>query len=410
MRNPGMNKLGWMGCFVGALVFVLPWVSQAEGLHQGTDDLQLEANDFQDEVDGLAREMDETKHGDSWLEALSFGYTGEGFWNTRGGMVSGNRGDYRADASVMLEREWGARGGSIFLHLQEQHGSGITESLVGDFQTLSNIDADDLLQVSELWYRQDFWDGGLWLKIGKQDSTGDFVAPELGGEFINSSPGFAPTVPMVTYPDPDLGLVVGFRGSSWFSFQMGVYQGRPDARRSLWRAIKSLKKRMALVEPALDLSLGGLQGRVRLGAWHHSDSWKNVSPLSSQSFPDNYGLYLVWDQSLTAQEGSNSGIFFQMGWAPPDRNEVQTYLGGGLQWSGPLRGRSQDVLGFGVFHANFSRAAGFVDQGETASELYYKIQVADWLSEKIDIQHIANPGGAGYASALVLGIRTEAAF
>ncbi|MBW1888858.1 MAG: carbohydrate porin [Deltaproteobacteria bacterium] len=93
----------------------------------------------------------------------------------------------------------------FFLHLQEQHGQGITNEHVGDFQVLSNIDDDDFKQISEFWYKHTLLDDRLWIKLGKMEANADFAFVDNGTEFINSSPGFSPTIPLVTYPNQDWG-------------------------------------------------------------------------------------------------------------------------------------------------------------------------------------------------------------
>ncbi|MBU0754374.1 MAG: carbohydrate porin, partial [Planctomycetes bacterium] len=140
--------------------------------------------------------------------------TAEFFCNTRGGIATHHARKYRGDVSLFLEYDTGRAGlwdgGVFFAHLQHEHGDGLTEKYVGDFQTFSNIEADDFTQVSEIWYRHEFLEGELWTKLGKQDASADFAAVEYGGEFISSSPGFSPTIPLVTYPDQDWGVVLGY--------------------------------------------------------------------------------------------------------------------------------------------------------------------------------------------------------
>lgn len=159
--------------------------------------------------------------------SAGFVYTGEYFDNLRGGINTSGAGEYRGDLSIYLELDTETAGwwdgGTFFAHLQEQHGQGITEDHVGDFQVLSNIDAGDFKQVSELWYRHGFLDNAYWIKVGKMEANEDFAGMDFGTEFIHSGAGFAPTIPLATFPDQDWGIVFGASPVDWLSVNAGLY-------------------------------------------------------------------------------------------------------------------------------------------------------------------------------------------
>ena len=347
-------------------------------------------------------------------------YTAELFRNVRGGIKTG--GEYRGDISLFLELDTETAGwwedGMFFVHLQEQHGYGITNDYVGDFQVLSNIDADDFFQISEIWYRHSLFDDRAFIKFGKMEANEDFAFVEYGGEFINSSPGFSPTIPLVTFPDQDWGLVFGGQPADWFSVNFGIYQGRPDGGRSIGATIENLYGPMLMIEPAFHYSLYDHPGHFRIGGWWNGDEFDkfdrtNPNPCMCN---ESYGCYLTWDQEIW-KENPNSdddeqgiGLFAQYGFTPEDRCEVNHYIGGGVQWIGMIPSRDDDIIGLGIFHVDFSDEADFIDEGETAYELFYKYQALGWMSFKPELQYITNPGGNGNDDALALGLRIEIAF
>jgi porin len=379
-------------------------------------------------------------------------YTAEYFSNERGGIKRG--GAYRADMSLSVEVDTGAAGwwenGEFFLHVQGQHGDGITEDYVGDFQVLSNIDADDYFQISEIWYKHFFLDRRLSLKIGKIESNADFAFVDYGGEFINSSAGFSPTIPLVTYPDQDWGLVVGVEPVAWFSMNVGLFQGDPDGGRSLGATRDHLRGPMVMIEPAFHYEIKGRAGHLRLGSWWNGSEFDRLGlseeePTLFDQLADElarfeqlaegrtqlgriepepeprtrdeaYGFYVTWDQELYREKNGGEqsdqglGVFAQYGWSDDRVMEASQYFGLGFQWTGPVRGRDADVLGLGVFHVELSDEADFEKANETVVELFYRAQIAPWFSIKPDAQYIANPGGSRRDDALALGARVELSF
>lgn len=335
-------------------------------------------------------------------------YTGEVFQNTTGGIKTG--GQYRQDLSLTVELNTSDAGlwdnGEFFSHIQFQDGSGITEKYVGDFQTLSNIDADNYFQVTELWYKHFFSDESLWLKVGKMDANADFAFVEFGGEFIGSSPGFAPSIPLVTFPDADWGAVLGIRKSERFTMNLGIYQGRNNGSRSIGNTLDDLHGPMIMIEPAFHYTAAGKPGHLRVGYWYHGDDFERFDGNGVEIGTD--GFYLSWDQSLSEEEGF--GVFVNLGFSDKSVIEAQNYFGAGIQYTGKVLYSENDIVGLGIFHVDFSDEAGFDEDSETAIELYYKMQATRWVSIKPDVQFILNPGGSIHNDALALGLRFEITF
>lgn len=361
------------------------------------------------------------KGGRTWLEerGLTFSliYYGEVFWNTRGGIRTTDEAVYAGllDVSAEFSTEdaglW--EGGILFFRFQQKHGHGITEEYVRDFQVLSNMDALNFTQVSELWFGQSFLDDRIWITVGKQEANDCFAGVEYGAEFINSSAGFSPTIPLASYPDQDLGAVLGTAPIPWFSVNLGVYNGDPDGRRSLKGAFADLSGPMVITEPALHYGLGGRRGHFRVGGWFNgtdADSPDEDDPRP-ETFGEAYGWYLTWDQELwrehpeDVEDGQGIGIFGQYGWAPPDRSLAEHYVGGGIQWSGPIPRRDGDIAGVGVFHVRFSDEANLEKGTETVIEAFYHAQLFGFLFLKPDLQYVINPGGSSNPDALAVGVR-----
>jgi porin len=376
------------------------------------------------------------------------------------------RGDLTIDLIFDTEQAGWWKGGEFGMQFMTEHGASLTDRYIGDFQILSNIDGPDFAQLNQVWYRQEFLDGKLWFKLGKLDANEDFAWANYTGEFLNSSAAFSPTVQLVTYPDPDLGILVGAQPWEWFSLQIGVYNQNADGGRPLGRVFTELKDPLVLVQPEFHYNIRQHPGNLRLGYWWSGQSapllgleeeesaasgpadWlalygevrqsglarTYLSTIGSQvaaSLADrittrlldrrderghSHGFYLTWDQQVYREnpdvedDVQGIGLFAQYGWADRAVSEANHYAGLGMEWTGAFPRRDDDIFGVGVFHVRFSGRAGFEKRHETAVELFYKAQLTPWMSVKPDVQVIVNPGGSDARTAVAAGLRMEIAF
>jgi porin len=347
---------------------------------------------------------------------------GEGFWNTHGGLNTHKSGEFLGDLMLIVEADteklgwW--EGGTFSLTLEGLKGHGIDEDHVGSVMCVSNLECREFAQVSELWFRQWFFDHQLWLKIGKMDANAEFARIDYGADFLHACGAMAPNIPMPTFPDPDWGLVIGTDPEAPFSLTAGVYQGVPDGSRSIGDTLEHLDGPMVMVEPNFRYQIKGHPGRLALGGWWNGASFDKLDADAEvpSTVGSNYGFYVTLEQELwkenpgCEEDAQGIGMYLQYSWAPKDRNEIDNFLGAGVQWTGPLPGRDEDILGAAVYHSTLSEDAGYSSDSETSAEVFYKIQVTPNLSLKPDVQYIANPGGGDSKDALVVGMRMEMTF
>ena len=371
-----------------------------------------------------------------WLDdhgvTLEIGYTADFFHNLRGGLNTSDAEQYRGLLGIGLTVDtaklglWG--NGTFFISAFENHGTDITERHVGDLQALNNADAPNETRLYEFWYEQALFDGALRIKLGKMDANTDFAAPDYGGEFIHSSAGFSPTIPLPTWPDPALGIVVSVEPVEWLYFRVGVYDALGIGTRSGYdTAFHSPNESFTIGELGLrpKLSLCGqdrLPGTYRIGGFYHSGEWDvyfndRGGRLEPRTHRGNSGLYVVLDQLLYREHAEDEedeqglGAFFQFSWVPSDYNEITHHCGGGFQYAGLVPGRDDDVCGLGVHHVSLSGKVQSLENrySETAIEAFYKYQLTEFMSIKPDLQYIVNPGGDG-RDAIAAGVRLEIAF
>ncbi len=355
-----------------------------------------------------------------WGFRLEPVWTNEIFWNLRGGQKTRHARVERQDASLYGwwdsegARAW--KGGTFFFHLQAERGRSLTPEYVGDYQVLSNMAAPDFRQVSEVWFEQSFLGGGFRVKAGKQENSADFGYSEYAQEFLNSSAAVLPHVPLDTFPNPDLGAALFFSFSRAFSARAGCFQSRPRGGRSPAAAFRELHGPLLLGEQVFRYGPEGGGGSLHAGGWWRNDETPPVGRATGrrETYDHSYGGYFFWDQQVWRGGGEGGpgplGFFFQFTWAPENLDEVARYVGGGLEWTGPLPGRGADVAGLGFFQVRFSGKTGFERHSETAIELFYRYQASSWGAVKPDVQYILSPGGRSRPGALVLGFRFEVRF
>ena len=368
-----------------------------------------------------------------------FVYTGEWMNNAHGGLRTKDATRYRGNLDMVLsfdlESIAGMTGGTFFLYGQQGHGDGLTEDFVGDYQTVSNIDARDLMQVSEYWWLQSLGDGLVTFKVGKQDANADFCALDTTASFIGSSFGLVPTVPLPTFPDPAVGSAMYVAPSETWWFGLAMFDGASDGRTWGWSNLGdegSLTVGEVIYRPAF--ADGLLPGAYHFGAWYHSAEVTNIA--TEESHAGNHGVYalaeqMVWRESCDPEDDQGLSLFGQFGWAPPEYNMVTEYYGGGMLYKGLIDCRDNDYVGLGVAHACFTsemltplsmsfqttfrsqshtlispQGMGDSEMSETAIELFYLYEATPWLTLQPDLQYIASPSGTG-RDALVVGLRFQ---
>jgi len=312
--------------------------------------------------------------------------------------------------------------GTFFFNFQNNTGAGIGDE-VGDVQGLSNMDADGRTQISEAWYEQLLFDEALSIRVGKIDVNGQFAYVDHGGEFLNSSMGFSPTIfVMPSYPDPAFGFSAFLYPTQTLYLGMGLFDGSlqegvPTGSRGPMSLLGGPGDLMYIAEAGKTWSLqnGTLDGRLGLGAWIHDGDFVRFDGGTDDQAA---GFYLVFDQVLwrenpeDADDAQGLAGFFQYGYADEDVSSVAHHLGAGVVWTGAIPGRDDDVMGLGVTSVLLSDEAGsgFTDNTETAFELFYRLQITPFLSIKPDLQYIVNPGGAGADDVTAATLRLELNF
>lgn len=310
---------------------------------------------------------------------------------------------------INLEKAVGWEGAQLFSNFQNHRGIN-AHTLAGDEQIVDQIDAipiPERTQLSELWYRQDFFNDRARVKLGKMDANEDFAFVSNANHFIHNAFGNPTTILWLpSYPDTATGINLFVYPDKKSFVGFGLYDG------SLGRGVhtgllgpatffQSPRTYFYIIEGGFNFEVGEdkLPGRIAAGYWWNNNEFavfddvrrEPNDPLKPVKVAGTGGPYVVGDQTLWKEDApkapkngdgkdgdgdssskgdgdrngdqdddddqdDDQGIrgFYQFGAGDPDTNLFQYYFGGGVMWQGFYRKRNDDIVGFGIAYSKFS--------------------------------------------------------
>jgi porin len=342
--------------------------------------------------------------------------------NLSGGLRQGTavRVPLQAALDIDTERLVGWRGGRIHAGLQALEGRHGTAKLVGDLQGFDNVDSEQFRQLSELWLEQRLWGERLRVKVGKADANADFARVEAGGEFLNSSAGYSPTIQgFPSYPDPAMSVGLFAEPTRWLSLGAAVYDGATHegchgrtGNRGLSTFLGAPDALFFAGEVGLRYSLRGRPGRFGAGVWRHTGTFEGFDGTRRRG---TSGRYAVLEQRLfrgPGDLGAGVDLFAQLGTSDGRFAEIDRHFSLGLSATGAVPGRPRDTAGAMLTSVTLSPgyASREASRRESVLEVFYGVSLRRWLVVKPDVQYILNPGAAGAKAAFVGTLRVTLAF
>jgi len=304
-------------------------------------------------------------------------------------------------------------------------GKLLTE-IAGDFQATSNIEADEAFKLYEAWYEHRFSDHASLL-FGLHDYNSEFDVVEYGGLFLQSSFGISPDIsqngPSI-FPVAALGTRLKVWPTENTYIMAALYDGVPGDPGNSTRTSIRLGHDDGLFGA---LEIGHTVGdpgsleyhKYAMGVWTLTAEVEN---FAGNIQDENSGIYFIGEKTLFEEDAGRGslGAFVQLGFTHADRNQVDSYWGAGLNYTGLFASRPEDVAGLAVASArngsNFMDYARdvdgqAVDHTETTIELTYQARIQPWLAIQPDLQYVINPGmDRRLDNALVVGARIEVVF
>ncbi len=359
--------------------------------------------------------------------SVSIVYTADIRSDVDGGIRRGTRYLDNLDLQVALDADQliGWRGARLFAYAIYNNGTAFSSDLVGDVQSVSNVETDvRAFHLFEAWVEQDIGRNAS-VKVGLYNLNSEFDTTQSGGLFLLSSHGIGPDFSQSGRNGPSIFPVTslavraeGKLGKNWLA-RVAVLDGVPgDPAHPAATAIKLSARDGVLVVGEVNYLKGGTKAAI--GAWGYSARFDTIPlPGTTPSGRGNKGAYIFAEHRLKgtrADDADGLAGWLRFGVADTRYNAIASYLGGGIVYAGPFKGRKDDQVGLSVASANFSRRyrrsqtlkGTPIDRREVVIEAGYLATLAPWLRVQPDIQYVINPGGdARRGDAMVAGFRVK---
>lgn len=397
--------------------------------------------------------------------SYNINYIGEVLGNPSGGFKRGAiyEGFLEVHVDADLEKLLGWRGGTAHATGYQLHGRGLTTFYAGNLNAVSNIEATPSTRLFDLWFEQALFDDKLAIRIGqlRVDYSGEFLSVGPGGIFISANYGWpsftANNLPAggATFPLASPGIRVKVSPNDRTTLLLGAYNddpvgpncvGDPQVCNAHGLEFRLSDDPFLIAELQLKYHVEGgsaLPGVFKIGAFKDYGRFDSqrfdagglslANPVSNGT-PDkirgNHGLYAIVEQQVLKLD-ADKGVFAfgRIAGLPSDRNLIDFYLEGGLNFAGMVPGRPSDVFGVAVSYSRISQDASALDRDyrlrgeptpirdyEVLAELTYIAQVVPGWTVQPDLQYVWHAGGHGQNESaaagtpidntLVLGLRS----
>jgi len=356
-------------------------------------------------------------------------YTIDYLNNTQGGLQRKDTYLTNLDLTLTVDTQQSGlwENGTFFAYVIDSSGQDkITGSIVGDTQGVDNIEAPRTTRLYEMWYEHSFLDEALTVLFGFHDYNSEFDVTEYGGLYLNSSFGISVDIsgggrPSI-FPLAAPAVRIKVTPKDNWELLFAIYDGNPgdpDISEHFPNSDFDDDGGAFLAsEAAYHFSENVLPGFIKCGVWHNTgefDDAVDTDPSGSAIKRDgNSGGYVVIDKMLYREEGEQGlGAFFQFGANKESVNEVNVYVGGGLNYRGLIPGRDEDDIGIAVASAHINEEISSTstrEDNETTIEVTYSALINDHIRIQPDLQYVNNPGAvSSVKNAFVVGARVEIA-
>lgn len=297
----------------------------------------------------------------------------------------------------------------------------------GAIQGISNIAGANQWKVYEVWIEQSFINDKLALLFGLYDLNAEFDVRESSGIFANPSFGigfdFAQTGkngPSI-FPHTSLALRLKVEVSKSLEILAAAFDGVPgslDNEAGLhikWNQDEGVLLTSEIIFSPQEKKYGKEYSKFSIGAWYYTSNFEKTDDGLKEN--GNSGIYVSGEQFIYSENPSTEqglALFGRVGIANSSFNPSDFSIQGGLNYTGLIPGRDEDMLGLAFTSIHISKEFRDIEQldmkYETILELTYRFQLLNWLRLQPDLQYIFNPVASRNSDyAFTAGLRAEVA-
>ncbi|MBR0776584.1 carbohydrate porin [Bradyrhizobium diazoefficiens] len=397
-------------------------------------------------------------------------YIGEVLANPSGGAKQGavyeDRTNFAVD--VDFEKLVGLKQVTFHANVFQIDGGGLSRGALLNFMDVSGIEALPTTRLYEVWFERK-WGEKIALRAGQLAADTEFMTSKYTDVFTNASLGWpaglslnlpsgGPSPPLAT-----MGARLRADATDNLSLLAAVFDGNaagpgtndPQLRNRYGVNFRVNDPPLLLYEAQFQWHTKkgdpGLAGKLKLGGFRHLGSFADqrfdslglslADPAGSgtaASRSGDYGLYAVFEQKLYRvghDDDRGIGVFARASYSPPDRNLIDIYADGGLEFIGLSDARPHDKFGIAAAYAHVSPRAQALDRDfqsiygpnwplRTSEQLLtavYQYEVRAGLTLQPNLQFIRHPGGGAtdplgaspgkhLGNATVVGLRSVVKF
>ncbi len=397
-------------------------------------------------------------------------YIGETLGNVSGGLKQGGVYEGRLNLAVDadLQKLAGLRELSFHANMFQLHGDGLSRENLQNFLVASGIEALPSTRLYELWFERK-WGDTFSVRAGQLAADQEFMNAKYTDVFTNASLGW-PAITSLDLPSggpsPPL-AALGARARANIGQNLtlvgGIFDGDAAGPGSSDPQLRdNTGTNFRINDPPLVIGEAqfiwngekgdpGLAGKFKIGGWRHFGQFPDqrytlggisIALAPSPGMPANlsgdYGIYSVFEQKLY-RVGNDAdrgiGIFARVSSSPSDRNLIDLYADGGIEFVGLADSRPKDKFGIAAGYARVSsRARGLdfdyqqvmgpawpVRSFESVLTTVYQYEVRGGFTLQPNFQYFGHPGGGATSpmgpnpgkslkDAAVFGLRTVLKF
>jgi porin len=395
-------------------------------------------------------------------------YIGETIGNVSGGLKQGAILEGRLNLAVDadLQKLAGFEQLTFHANMFQIHGDGLSRDNLQNFLVVSGIEALPSTRLYEMYFEKKWGANAVSLKAGQLAADSEFFNSKYTDVFTNASLGW-PAITSVDLPSGgpspplaalgtrlqvNLGDSLSILGAVFDGDAAGPGSGDPQQRDryGVNFRINDPPLLMGQIQYSWNNKKGdpNLAGTVKLGGWKHfgdfaeqrfaTDGASLAAGGTPATLAGDFGVWAVIEQKLYRVPKSDDrgiGVFARLSSSPADRNLIDLYADGGIEFIGLKDSRPNDKFGVAFGYARVSSDARALDMDfqrlsdpswplrrfEALATAVYQYEIRGGWTLQPNFQYVIHPGGGAanplgpnpgrlLKDAAVFGIRTTLKF